>query len=110
MEIKGKVHEIGEIQAISDKFKKREIILEYAENPTYPEFIKIEVHNDKCDKLDELRAGDEITAHINLRGRAWTDKANKQSYFNSIQMWKFDIHKTVAAAVNVEDQEDDLPF
>ena len=34
MEVKGKVHEISQVITVSEKFKKRELILEYAENPT----------------------------------------------------------------------------
>ena len=42
MEVKGKVHEISQVITVSEKFKKRELILEYAENPTYPEYVKFE--------------------------------------------------------------------
>ena len=47
MEIKGKVHEIGAVQQVSETFKKRDLIVEYAENPTYPEYIRFEALQDK---------------------------------------------------------------
>lgn len=119
MKIKGKVHEIGETVIVSDKFKKRDLIVEYAENPTYPEYIKIEAHQDKCDALDELRPGDEVTVHFNLRGRPWTNKEGVTSYFNTLALWKFSVDRTVATSQPVHvnqtaatsaDETDDLPF
>lgn len=119
MDIKGKIHEVGETQQVSDTFKKRELIVEYAENPTYPEYLKFEAINDKCQALNELKAGDEVTVHFNLRGRPWTDKAGKRSYFNSLVLWKFDVNKTVAGEapkyaspvdVSAPSEDDDLPF
>jgi len=98
MEIKGKVHEVLPTTQVTYTFKKRDLIIEYAENPQYPEYIKLEAHNDKCDKLDELRQGDEVTVHFNLRGRAWTDKSGKTAYFNTLALWKFDVNKTTSDA------------
>lgn len=119
MDIQGKVHEITPTQELSEKFRKRELVLEYAENPQYPEYIKFEAHNDKCEKLDELRVGDTITVHFNLRGRPWTDKNGKTSYFNTLALWKFDANQTTGHAqpeytppidVSSAPQDDDLPF
>lgn len=88
MQIKGKVHEVGTEQQVSETFKKRDLIVEYAENPQYPEFIKFEATQDKTALFDGLKAGDEVEVNFNLRGRPWTDKAGKTSYFNSLVVWK----------------------
>ncbi|MDO8993616.1 MAG: DUF3127 domain-containing protein, partial [Daejeonella sp.] len=74
MDIKGKVHEISPVITVSEKFKKRELILEYAENPTYPEFVKFEAVQDKVNLFDNIKVGDQVELFFNLRGRAWTDK------------------------------------
>jgi len=116
MEIRGKVIAIGKTQQVTDKFKKRDLIVEYAENPTYPEQVKFEANQAGCDKLDELREGDEITVHFNLRGRAWKDKAGVNQYFNTLNVWKFDLHQTSAGSMKEAqdndngDNPDDLPF
>jgi len=117
MEITGIVKEVGETEAVTEKFQKRSLIIEYAENPQYPEFIKIEANQDKCNKLDELRPGDEVTVHFNLRGRPWTDKNGKTSYFNTLALWKFSVNKTapnnLSSPVDISsnpDDDDDLPF
>jgi hypothetical protein len=88
MEIKGKVHEIGAVQQISETFKKRDLIVEYAENPTYPEYLRFEAMQDKTNLFDGLKVGDEVEVSFNLRGRAWTDKTGKTSYFNSMIVWR----------------------
>jgi hypothetical protein len=115
MEIRGTVIAIGETQQVTEKFKKRDLIVEYAENPTYPEQVKFEANQAGCDKLDELRAGDDITVHFNLRGRAWKDKSGVNQYFNTLNVWKFDLHQTSAEPkkeVQIDDDSDDnsLPF
>ena len=42
MEIKGKVHEVSPTTQVTDSLKKRELIVEYVENPQYPEYLKFE--------------------------------------------------------------------
>lgn len=113
MQITGTVHEIGNTQVVSDKFKKRDLIIEYAENPTYPEYVKMEFHQDKCEKADELRKGDNITVDFNLKGKPYTNKEGVTSYFNSLVVWKFSINQTSAGSTpeyTTPDDDQDLPF
>lgn len=122
MEIKGKVHEIGALQQVSETFKKRDLIIEYAENPTYPEYIRFEALQDKTALFDSLKQGDDVEVSFNLRGRPWTDKAGKTSYFNSLVVWRINALTNSAAAASTPayappadlnsapGEEDDLPF
>ena len=116
MEINGKVLLVGKTQQVTEKFKKRDLVIEYAENPTYPEQVKFEANQAGCEKLDELREGDEVTVHFNLRGRAWKDKSGKDQYFNTLSIWKVDLRKTSAGvkeqAQILSDDSDDsgLPW
>lgn len=121
MEIKGKVHEVGATQQVSETFKKRDLIVEYAENPTYPEYIRFEALQDKTALLDTFKAGDEVEVFFNLRGRPWTDKTGKTSYFNSLVIWRINAvaagapsaAPAYAAPVDVSNapgEDDDLPF
>lgn len=114
MEIKGKVHEVLPTQQVSDKLKKREIIIEYIENPQYPEYLKFEMINDKCALVDNLKPGQDVEVFFNLRGRPWTDKVGKKSYFNSMQLWKVSVlgnsAPEYAATATVTPADDDLPF
>lgn len=120
MEIRGKVHEVSEVMNVSETFKKRELIVEYAENPSYPEFIKFEALQDKVNLFDPLKVGDSIEVSFNLRGRPWTDRNGKTAYFNSLIVWRITPLTANApgsapqAAPPVDfssaPQDDDLPF
>ena len=103
MEIRATVIAVGETQQVTEKFKKRDLVVEYAENEKYPEQIKFEANQATCEKLDELRAGDDITVHFNLRGRAWKDKNGVNQYFNTLNVWKFDLHQTSASPSKMQE-------
>lgn len=111
MEIKGKVLLVGNTVAVSEKFKKRDLIVEYAENPQYPEQIKFEAVQDKTALLDSVKPGDEINVLFNLRGRGWTDKTGKTQYSNTLSIWKL-TPATATEGVDVIPGQDsnDLPF
>lgn len=91
MDIKGKVHEISEVITVSEKFKKRELVVEYAENPTYPEYVKFEAVQDKVNLFDSLSVGDQVEVFFNLRGRPWTDRNGKTQYFNTLSVWRLNV-------------------
>ena len=121
MDIKGKVHEVSQVITVSDKFKKRELIIEYAENPTYPEFIKFEAVQDKVSMFDNVKVGDQVELFFNLRGRPWTNKEGVTTYFNTLVVWRINILGGAEAAVATPEyaapvditsaqEEDDLPF
>ena len=115
MKLTGKVHEIGETQQVTDTFKKRDLIVEYAENPSYPEFIKFEAMQDKTSLIDTLNVGDQVEVDFNFRGKPWTDKTGKTSYFNSLGIWKLNVISSASKASEVvtdskPGDDDDLPF
>ncbi len=124
MEIKGKVHEVSPTTQVTDSLKKRELIVEYVENPQYPEYLKFEAIQDRCALLDNTKVGDDVEVFFNLKGRKWTDKTGKVVYFNTLGLWKVNVLSATgsnaatpeyaAPAANISsnnaDEEDDLPF
>jgi hypothetical protein len=121
MEIKGKIHEITPTAQVTESLKKREMILEYIENPQYPEYLKFEAIQDRCALLDNVKVGDDVEVFFNLRGRPWTDKTGKKSYFNSMALWKINVLSGGSSAAAPEyaapanlsaapGEDDDLPF
>lgn len=113
MEVKGKIIEINDTQQISDRFQKREFVIEYAENPQYPEFIKFECIQDRVSMLDDYSVGDEATVSFNLKGRKWTDPKGEVKYFNSLQAWRMQKESGAAPAADTQQgggQANDLPF
>ena len=117
--IEGKLIEKFETVQITETFKKREFVLEYIENPEYPEFIKIELIQDKCDLIVKINIGEQIKVHLNIKGRKWTNKEGKINYFNSLQAWKIEFenenyNQELDQKVNNSDEEENinekLPF
>ncbi|MEQ8582738.1 MAG: DUF3127 domain-containing protein [Marinoscillum sp.] len=90
MTIDGKLIEKSPTQDVTDSFKKREFVVEYAENPQYPEFLKFELIQTNCQQLDGFEVGDEMTISFNLKGRKWNDPKGGTKYFNSLQAWRLD--------------------
>ncbi len=107
MKIKAKMLEIFEIKQITDTFKKREFVIEYAENSQYPEFLKFELIQDKCDILDKFSIGQEVEVHFNLKGRKWTNPKGEIVYFNTLQAWRI---LETGSQPEAQAQDDDAPF
>jgi hypothetical protein len=115
MNIQGKLIEIFDTIQITETFKKREFILQDNKNPEYPEFIKVELIQDKVSLLDNLNIGDEINVLINIKGRKWEDKEGNIKYFNAIQGWKIESENLNLNQDNNDDNfnqdsGEDLPF
>ena len=115
MNIKGKLVEIFDTVQITETFKKREFIIQDNKNPEYPEFVKVELIQDKVSLLDDLKVGDKINVLINIKGRKWEDKEGNIKYFNSIQGWKIETENEGINQENSEDEinqdsDEDLPF
>jgi len=67
------VERIGELQVISDKFQKREMILtDRAEK--YPLHLAVQFQRKEAGKCDLVREGDLVDVHGELRGREWNGR------------------------------------
>ena len=130
MEIKGKIKKISETIEISDRFRKREFIIEYSNNPEYPQFIQFEMVQDRCEFLDQFKEGQQVEIFFDLRGREWTSPQGEIKYFNTLQAWKIvtdEVKEETSSKIKnsedndkLDDQEkpgwlddenmDDLPF
>lgn len=92
-EITGRLAEIFQTQQISDKFQKREFILEIKETSSggfeFVEYIKFQAVQDKCGLLDALQTDDMVKVSFNLRGRKW-EKDGKVSYFTNLDAWRIE--------------------
>lgn len=92
MEITGVIKFVGQTEQVKDTFKKRELVITTKE--AYPQHILIEFAQDKCSLLDNIQINEEVTVHINLRGREWVNPQGETKYFNQIQGWKIDKNST----------------
>lgn len=86
MEVAGKIKFKSDHIQVSDNFVKAELVV--TTNEQYPQDIKIEFHQDKCDLIDQFNAGEEVEVSINLRGREWVNPKGESIYFNTIVGWR----------------------
>ena len=98
MELTCKLLEVQETQQITDSFRKREFVVEYAENPQYPEYVKFELIQDRVDQINEFKPGQEIKVSFNIKGRKWNDPKGGVKYFNSLQAWRIEAAQAAAPA------------
>lgn len=90
MNIQAKLLEKYNTQQITDSFQKREFVVEFADNPQYPEYLKFELIQSNCEQLENFEVGDIMNISFNLKGRKWTDKNGEVKYFNSLQAWRLE--------------------
>jgi single-strand DNA-binding protein len=100
-EATGKIIEKFSEQQITEKFRKREFVVEISDG-LYPQQIKFELTQDKCAALDNFSIGDEIKVSFNLRGRSY-DKDGKKNYFTTIQAWRLDKVSSNSPSYNHDD-------
>ncbi len=98
MEVIGKLHVIGETQQKSERFTKREFVLEIAENPKYPQTVQFQLTGDRVNQLDGLNIGDQVRVEFSLRGREWRSPSGDVKYFNSLDVWRIEPARANAAA------------
>lgn len=117
MEVKGKIFLISPTRKVSDKFQKREFVLEYAENPLYPQFLLFQFTQDKVNVLDKYKAGQNVSVEFNLKGREWIAPSGEKKYFNTLEAWKINpVEASAQSAPPSPPQtdelglDDDLPF
>ena len=122
-QVEGKLHRVFDTEQKTETFRAREFVIEVADGQ-YPQMIKFQLTQDRCDLIESHTAGDEILVHFDLRGREWNDK-----YFTNLNAWRIEsagqanagAGQAAAAPANpapaassqpakVDDFEDDIPF
>jgi hypothetical protein len=113
----------SETQQVSDKFKKREFVLMTVENVNgteYPNPLKMQAVQAKCDVLDKYAIGSQVSVHFNVKGNSYTDKKDGSTkYIVNLDMWKIEPVAAQQAPQQVAPQQaprvnlqalDDIPF
>ena len=91
-EITGKVVEVMPVNQVSDKFRKREFVLEKKETgggAVFIDYIKFQLVQDKCDMINESFIQDEVKVWFNIRGNKW-ERDGKVNYFTNLDAWKIE--------------------
>jgi Domain of unknown function (DUF3127) len=121
-ELTGNLYQKFETQKISEKFSKREFVVEKKDSAGSFEFIdhvKFQLTNDKCNLIDKFNPGEELKVSFNIKGRKW-EKDGKIAYFTNLEAWRIESAVNEGAAPNMPPppmdeppmptEETDLPF
>lgn len=122
-EISGKVIDIMPVNQVSDKFRKREFVIEKKETggaAVFIDYIKFQLIQDKCDLINESFLNEEVKISFNLKGNKW-ERDGKINYFTNLDAWKIEKITDPGKVQNVpphstfddippEDDMSDLPF
>ncbi len=123
-EITGKVIDILPVNQVSDKFKKREFVIERKDTggaAVFVDYIKFQLVQDKCDLINESFLNEEVKIWFNLKGNKW-ERDGKINYFTNLDAWKIEKSSESVRSQNIpphstledippENEElSDLPF
>ena len=86
-ETSGKLYAVSETKQVTERFRKREFVVELADNPRFPQFVQFELTGDRCDHLDGFEVGEQVRVEFSLRGREWKSPRGETKYFNSLDVW-----------------------
>ena len=119
---KGVVKTIGPTVNVTEKFSKREFVIEVKDG-MYSQVVQFQMAQDKCSLLDTVRVGQEIEVSFNLRGREWTDpKTDQVKVFNTLDAFRVEASSSAPQPVAVAaapvaavttatpSEEEELPF
>lgn len=119
-EITGTLKMKRETKQATDTFKVREFVL-VDNSSQYPQYITLQLTQDRCELLDNVTEGDLIKVSFYLKGREWKSPEGEFRYFNSVEAWKVEPAKSSGTSntsktsekveyATADAQEDDLPF
>lgn len=99
MEIKGRIHKIGNVEVIKtasgSEFKKRELVLDASRfdpltgEKMFDNFPSFEFVQDKVSLLDELKPLQIVTVSFDLQGREYT-KDGQTKYITTVRGYKIE--------------------
>ena len=92
LEVTGKLLAKYDTQQVSERFKKREFVLELAEEingNVYTNFAKMQLVQNKCDLLDRFNEGDQVKVSFNIKGNRW-ERDGKVNYITNLDAWRIE--------------------
>ena len=85
VKLNGIIEDLGQTQQITDKLRKRDIILKTGGQ--YPDYLKCEAINERIGPTESLRVGDYATLNVAIGGRKVTKKdTGENMYFTSLKI------------------------
>jgi Domain of unknown function (DUF3127) len=86
-ETSGRIHALSDTKQVTERFRKREFVVQIGDNSRFPQFVQFELTGDRCEQLDDYKVGEEVRVEFSLRGREWKSPKGETKYFNSLDVW-----------------------
>lgn len=92
LEVTGKLLVKYDTQQVSDKFKKREFVVELAEEINgniYTNYAKMQLVQNKCDIIDRFKEGEIVKVSFNIKGNSYVDRKDGMTkYITNLDAWR----------------------
>ena len=109
IQVSGRLHAIFETKQVTDRFQKREFVLELSDKSQYAQFVLFQLTGDRVVAVDAFKAGDQVRVDFSLRGREWTSKQGEVKYFNSLDVWSVEAEGSGGGSGRSKAREDEPP-
>lgn len=103
-EITGKLIAINDTQQVSERFKKREFVLETSEEingNVYTNYAKMQLVQNKCEIIDNYKIGDNVKVNFNIKGNKWERDGNV-NYITNLDAWRIENAQQAAGATQAQ--------
>ncbi len=90
LEVTGKLLVKYDTQNVNDRFKKREFVLELADEingNVYTNYAKMQLVQNKCEIIDRFNEGDTVKVSFNIKGNKW-EKDGRTNYITNLDAWR----------------------
>ena len=92
LQVEGKLWKVWDAEKKSESFSTREFGLEIMSGK-YPQLVKFQLTQDRCDIIDNYKVGDQIKVDFDLRGKEWNEKI-----ISNLNAWKIELASSNTSA------------
>ncbi|MEI8278249.1 MAG: DUF3127 domain-containing protein [Bacteroidota bacterium] len=92
LEVTGKLLVKYDTQQVKDRFKKREFVIELAEEingNVYTNYAKMQLVQNKCEIVDRFNEGDLVKVSFNIKGNKW-ERDGKVNFITNLDAWRIE--------------------
>lgn len=105
LEVTGKLIQKYDTVQVSEKFKKREFVVELSEEingNTYLNPAKMQLAQAKCDIIDRFNVGDMVKVSFNIKGNSYVDKKDGTTkYITNLDAWRVEAAGVAVASAKM---------
>jgi len=105
LEVTGKLIQKYDTVQVSEKFKKREFVVELTEEingNNYINYAKLQLAQAKCDIIDRFNHGDMVKVNFNIKGQSYVDKKDGTTkYISNLDAWRVEAAGVAVASARM---------